>query len=216
MLSASYWASEPLLFQDRIQFWNRAQTITQRYLPTLLNEPCCNSDPLLTYFSPQSLLFAASPLGTTPNISSQNFIFDGNGNIVGVQPLVLKNGTSLGSPLTFIPTGTTSATSATSLDAALLRNAGHYNATLPSIVWQPNGLRSPLELSPTTESLMGSVRREMSQYVDVFVDVRHTENNTTTPISPLVQNWLIPPSAPDNPFNNQVLVTFPTETSLQQ
>src|SRR5207245_7796521 len=75
------------------------------------------------------------PLGATTNVRSQ----DGSN-------LVLKNGTPLNSPITFVPPGY----AGTALDggAALIANAGHYNFALANSA-EVGGARLGLTNAPT-------------------------------------------------------------------
>jgi outer membrane receptor protein involved in Fe transport len=140
-------------------------------------------------------------LGSTPNIRSSN----------GTN-LTLKSGAALGSPLTYIPFGTTAATPAATLAAGLLANAGRFNDERPDTVQQFGGLRATLGTAPRLKSFIAKVRREFSPNIEGFVEFTNSatfnfRNFSTnyTNITPLS----VAATVPSNPFNQALSIALP-------
>jgi outer membrane receptor protein involved in Fe transport len=157
--------------------------------------------------SPSYVVRGNSPFyfGTTPNIASAT-----GGN------LVLKaeyGGYSLGSSMTHIASGTSAATSAAQLGASLLANAGTYDLTAPATVQPYTGLRNQVGTGPESRAVLATLRRQMTDSLELFVEFSDTTNKASDPTVP-VGIYRVAASSPTNPFTTDVMVTFPT--SLQR
>lgn len=185
-LSASYRKGESLLFGDRPE-------LIQRGLSRVAAR------------APQLLYSSAFPFadGSTTNIASA----DGS-------ELVLKDGTHLGSSLTYIPTGTSPNTSAAALAAGLLANAGGQNTTMPATRAPTTGLLSPFVGEVETTSVMGAIRRRMSDRLELIAEAFYNSNESSNELgAPLVAvGAVIPASVAHNPFQNAVRVGVPVPT----
>jgi iron complex outermembrane receptor protein len=132
------------------------------------------------------------PTGATPNIRSSN----------GAN-LVLKSGTALNSPITFIPVGY--AGTGTDGGAALVANAGRYNLALANS-W--DGRLSRLTSTPSQRSLGLGLRQKITPWLEAYADALWTRNRggsgtigtTTTTVAA---------TAPNNPFTSAVIVAYP-------
>lgn len=149
--------------------------------------------------SPTLLYSGTNPfhVGTTPNISSVNG-----------SNLTLDGGISLGSPFTHVPSGYT----AGSDPAALLANAGSYNLTLPYTADYAKGLNRPLGSAPRIASVMAVARREMTDDLELFTEFFVGKNSAKALFNPLLSNYVVPASAPSNPFEQDVRVSIPDNT----
>jgi iron complex outermembrane receptor protein len=136
-------------------------------------------------------------VGTTPNISSA----DGSN-------LTLRDGTALGSPFTHIPAGYSSSSD----PGALVGNAGSYNLTLADTAAYRNGLARPIASAPRLTSVMAVARRQMTDKLDLFAEFFHSENYSQAIFNPLFSNYLVPASAPTNPFQQDVRINIPDAT----
>ncbi len=189
-LSVSYRDSESLLYKDRPE-------LVQRGISRILET------------SPSLLYGAASPFafGATPNITSQN----------GAE-LVFKDGTplggtGLGSSLTYIPVGTSPATSLAQLQADLLANAGRQNTSLAdSTSGSLGGLLRPFGWSGEAKSATGAIRRQMTERLELVAELFYN-NNESVNWDSHAQRIRIPAASPANPFNQDVLVAFPVPMS---
>ncbi len=117
--------------------------------------------------------------------------------------LVLKNGTALNSPITFVPPGY--AGPASDGGAALAANAGRYDLSLPQVQY---GAEAPLLAVPTTESLGLGLRRRFGSRVEIYVDASTMKNDSVGAL-PSVATTTIAANAPNNPFTSAIKVTFP-------
>ncbi len=128
----------------------------------------------------------------TPNITSTS------GN------LVLKNGTPLNSPETFVPAGTAPGSNLTS---GLLANAGLYNSTLVPF-GGGTGEYSNVEQGFRQKMLRGSLTWDVTSSLQAFFDL-----STASYAASLAENGLtfgtVPTAAPTNPFLQTVTVAFP-------
>ena len=147
----------------------------------LQNDP----DGLFDSFSP--------PLAATPNIRS----------VFG--PLILLDGTNLGSNVTHVPFGY--AGIASDNGQALIDNAGSYNLT-PSEDF--DGLLRPIRQSPTVYSGSASIRREFSPKLEAYLDGWFSRNEAQRIQPTLPQQIFIPAGMPGNPFQGTVGVTYPS------
>lgn len=118
--------------------------------------------------------------------------------------LVLKNGTSLNSPITYVPAGYQGP--ASDGGAALVANAGQYSLDLPN----STGARlSTLLVVPKEEAYSFSLRRKFGRRLEVFVDGSHYENRgESTQVTGVNQSFTLAANAPNNPFTTAVSVNF--------
>ena len=149
--------------------------------------------------------FFYSPSNPFPGATTNIATVDGSN-------LSLKNGQPLGSPITYVSAG---AAPNSSLSSTLLANAGAYNLNLAPGTG-PYGLQSAIGTVPTTKSFMITARREMTSFLDVFSDFSTRSNASLTEFNPIGTGgpYTIPASAPTSPFQQDVLVTFPTSLSV--
>jgi iron complex outermembrane recepter protein len=142
----------------------------------------------------------ATPIGTTTNIRN------GASAVNGVLPnLVFKNGTSLGSPYTYVPVGYAGPTS--DGGAALVANAGKVNIDIPNSL--DAGGRT-IMATPERTSMSLNVRRSFGSWFEGFVDLSRQQNNSRTYWSTTNAIISLPATAPNNPFNSALIVRFPT------
>jgi outer membrane receptor protein involved in Fe transport len=184
MLAASWADRKLLLYQDRLDPLDRYQR--GYYYNDLAN--------------PSPGVF----LGSTPNIRSSS----------GAN-LTLKaayGGAALGSPITFVPFGTTASTPAATLAAGLLANAGRFNDERPDTVQQSGGLRSTIGTAPRLKSVMAKVRREFTPNLEGFAEFTHSgtfnSRNFTSNYTGIT-TFSIAATIPSNPFNQAISVALP-------
>ncbi len=190
MMTGQYSDSEALRQSDRRGLLEEGLAIIRRNNPAFLNR---------TY---------APFLGATPNIVSALWVGG------APQNLTLKSdGTSLGATTTFIPAGTSGQTTLAQLEAGLLENAGSYNQQLPDTAQTPTGLRASFGTTIDTRSLMASVRRKMSERIEVFAEFSHNLNHTELPVRPYTSTY-VPDTSPVNPFNEPVYISLPYRTAF--
>jgi iron complex outermembrane receptor protein len=135
-------------------------------------------------------------------------------NIAGIDAffnptnLILKNGTPLNSSRTFVPVG---AAPGSNLSAGLLANAGRWDLNPGAGATDLGGQSAPLIAAPTVKSLMITLNRDLTSAVSVFVDFSTLSNYTSTisPPSYQLDSGVVPATAPDNPFQQTVEVSFP-------
>lgn len=179
--SSSYSDGTSLLTQDR-DFAVRARALQ------FANNPAAYGP--LVAFSP--------PSGFTSNIASTT----------GAN-LVLKNGTPLNAPFTFVPVGY--AGPAGDGGMALVANAGRYNLDLPNSLSSGAGGRLlGLRAVPQVQSWALGARRKFGAHVEAYVDVSSFKNQGRLPtvfLSPTAVT--IQPTAPTNPFTTAIRVTYP-------
>ena len=130
---------------------------------------------------------------TTPNIRSANG-----------SDLVLKDGTPLNSPVTFVPIGYTGGDGG----AALVANAGHYNLEFPDDL---RGTRATLLNAPTVNSVSATLRHEFTENFEAYLDTALLKNYGRAYSSVLPVRVLLPATAPNNPFTQRISVSFPTQ-----
>jgi len=184
MISGSYSDGTKLLLGNRLGLF-------QRGLTNVLNN------------SPSDIYGAESPFpGATTNI----YGVDANFNPTN---LILRNGTPLNSGITYVPAG---AAPGSDISAGLLANAGKYNLALaPGTA--SFGLQQPLTSVPEVKSLMFTIRRELTSNIDVFTEFSTSSNSSVGNINPFGCTCYVPSTAPDNPFQEAVLFTFPSAAS---
>lgn len=186
---AGYRDLEPLLVRDRVQLQARGSARVLEHAPELLYT-------------------AASPAryGTTPNIASA----DGS-------PLVLDDGTALGSSLTYVPPGTSPWTSAAELATGLLRNAGRQNTTPAEHTedWgNISGLDTQFETTSEAKSAALALRRRMTERLELTAEATFNSNEGWLRFSPLLGWTAVPASAPTNPFRQDVTLSVPVPTAF--
>lgn len=153
---------------------------------------------LVTKNNPSGINLAGifPPLGYTSNIR----------NLSGAN-LVLKNGTPLNSPITFVPIGYAGAASDNGV--AFVANAGNYNLKLPNTSQNPGGGQQALLNVPELESLLATFRRTFSSNAEAFIEVSGSNNSSRYPLSVIQAITAIPSAAINNPFTSTVAVTAP-------
>ena len=184
LIDAQYSDSKPLYVRDRIGLFNNGYN-------TIIKN------------SPQYFTFGSSViplLGSTVNIASANG-----------GPLTLLNGTSLNSNIATLPANYPY-TTVTQLGTAFI--PGQWNVTPPDINGAPNGLATPIGSKITTKSIMASIRRQMNKNIELFADFSYSSNRTTAFNNPLALiDWTIQAGAPNNPFKQDINVTYPLSLS---
>lgn len=137
------------------------------------------------------------PVGTTTNIKSA----DGSN-------LVLKNGTPLGSSITFLPPGYTGIDS--DGGAALVANAGKYNTELSDLaLYSWGGGGAALIKLPEINSGMLTVRREFTPWLQGFLDAGYSRSRTFSPATAVLGVGTVNADTPGNPFTTAVMVDAP-------
>lgn len=167
--------------------------------------------------SPGYLYYVSAPFsGASPNIASADgsYLFGpqypGGFEFVAT-PLVLKNGTPLNSAITSVPAGTAPGAN---LTAGLLRNAGTYNVS-PSPGTGIHGLQSPVDVAPLTKSVYSTIRQDLPRGVEIFTEFSTNSNSSRTGFNPISSEYFtVPSAAATNPFQQDVLVSFPSELSV--
>ncbi len=143
---------------------------------------------------------AVLPVGSTPNIR----------NATATSNLILKNGGgSVGSPVTFIPFGTSPTTPFTELAAGFRANAGQYNQNRGAYSRQfLGGSMAELGQGQRSKSLGVNVRREMNKNLEVNLDFMLTGTGQTRNANTF-QTQAVAAAAPSNPFTTAVNVWAP-------
>jgi len=137
-------------------------------------------------------------LGATTNIRSTN----------GTN-LVLKpqyGGKALSSSRTFVPYGYTGV--ASDNGAALVANAGKYNFDQPNSL-QSRGKRSSLLAGPERQSIMGTVRRQFTPWLQAFAEFQSSRTLNYFPFSGATGLYNLPTTVATNPFTTTVQVAVP-------
>ena len=186
LLAGSYSEGNALTFQDRADLVRRGQAIILAH----------NGN------NYRALDFVNPPFGATPNIETA----DGSN-------LVLKNGTALNSPVTYVPAGY--AGTAGDGGAALVANAGKYNLDFAHSAQAFGGGDAALVNTPTVESLTATLRREFTPQVQAFLEGSASEMTAKNKISTAIFNsrLSLPVSAPNNPFQQAIRVAIPTAST---
>jgi len=182
LVTASYSDATPLLVRQR-NFYQRGTNAI------LANDPTN----IYAGFAP--------PLGSTTNIAG----FDPNSG--APTNLVLNNGTSLNSPITFVPVGYAGA--ASDNGAGLFANAGRYNLGLANTAQAGAGSQGSLLNAPTVSSVMATLRRELTPGLRAFLEVSGSRNEGSFVTNPISGSFTIAAGAPSNPFQQDVEITTP-------
>lgn len=183
-LNASWGDSEPLLLRDRRELIDRGLALA------FANSP-------------------ASIYSLWPSVLTNVRV-----NSTTATTLTLKNGTVLTEPRTFVPAGTTSATSTATLYAGLAANVGQWDLRLPDTTQSPSGLRRAFGAAPENRSLSATIEQQLTRTLDLTVDYAHRENNTTAISNPIGNQVLVSAAAITNPFNTSVLVAVPNPADV--
>ena len=183
------WSDElPLLLQDRNDVY------LSRFAIVLKNSP--------------SFVYSSSQphLGSLPNIQSQTGV-----------PLTLKpayGGGSLNSALTYVPAGTSPTTSAATLGAGLLANAGRWDLDSPPTPQNPNGLLRQIGTSAKTKAYRVSVDRQMTPWLELYADFNYNSNVGSGVYNQTASTILVTAASPINPFNQNVYVVAPDPAAI--
>src|ERR1700733_260554 len=196
MISAHYSDSEPLLLEDRAGLVTGGiRTLTQ-------------ADPGIFTGGPGG--GQAFQGGTLPNITGP---FTCGPTECTPQTLVLLNGKSLNSSATTLCPGISLSTPISVLDACLLKNAGTQTLNLSPGLGE-FGLQQPIGYAPRVESVIATAHRSMTSWLDAFVDVTVTKNDSASQYNPIGDGlWSVYAGNPTNPFQNSVILHIPVETA---
>ncbi len=151
--------------------------------------------------SPSNYYTPLSPFqGATTNISSGT-----SAN------LVLKDGTIVPSNFTHIGSGTTSSSSAATVAAGLLQNAGSYDLNLAAINGNNTDTLSPLGFTPEVKGINLSLSRQMTSYLEADFYYTYSSNKGVEQYDGYFNqsNYVVPATAPDNPFTTAVTLKMP-------
>lgn len=150
--------------------------------------------------NPSSNFASFPPLASTPNIRSTTG-----------ENLILDDGTALNSFFTSVPSGYGGF--ATDNGAALVTNAGRYNLQLANTVQQGGGFapgeRFTVLTVPTIKSLMGTLRHDFSERLQVFLDVEASDTLDRSYSADIASFFTLAADAPNNPFRQSVNVSVP-------
>jgi iron complex outermembrane receptor protein len=138
------------------------------------------------------------PTGSTSNIRSAT----------GANLTLKSTGASLSSPNTFAPAGY----AATDGGAALVANAGGFNWNLADSTVGDGGhraLRAPSERYSVNLTLRQSILKNLEAYVEAALARNETEFSSTS----VTSSFTLAAANPTNPFNQQIRVTTPGNTS---
>ena len=174
VFGGSYRKSDPLYLNDR-DFLADARQLQFRTNPS-------------AFYS-----LSPPPLGYSTNIVSQT----------GTN-LVLKNGTALNSPRTYVPIGY--AGIASDGGAALAANAGKYDLALPDTV---GGGRQNLLPENRVSSLSFNVRHVFSHVFEAYADVAWFRNDAVSNYAGVGSSVTLPATSPANPFTTPIVVSYP-------
>jgi outer membrane receptor protein involved in Fe transport len=133
------------------------------------------------------------PVGRTTNIRS-----------VSGANLVLDDGTPLNSPYTHVPEGY--AGPASDAGHALIAQAGQYNFAFADST--ASGLQ-PLLNTPEVESLMLTVRRELTPRLTAFIEASGSNNVSESPSVAMSGAFTLRANNPNNPFDSDIRVQTP-------
>ena len=132
-------------------------------------------------------------VGATPNIQSSNG-----------SNLVLKDGTQLNSPYTYIPYGYTG--TASDGGAALVANAGMLNFDLSE---GPTGKKATLRNYAETISADLNIRQKITDKLELFLDGGYSQSDSRVGALYGATSTSLPASSASNPFQQQIGVAFP-------
>lgn len=192
--SASWNKSDPLFARHRPFVQQRADFI-------LANNP--------NYFE-NAIDASGLVYSTTPNI-----VADGNNINLTLKPEYAVNGvTALGSRYTYIPTGFAGrgVEGNAALGAVLLENAGSQNLEPGpgNTVGLVPGDRNPLISGSESRNLSLAARGEVTDWLNVYASGSYRRQISTSQVSDLPSSVTVPVASPINPFNQQIIVSFPS------
>ena len=192
-LSASYTDGRPLRLKDRpfiVDYFKRAVA----------------NSPATFYTATQPFLS-----GATPNIALSTGALNGFTNAQTATLTLKATGQALNSRFTYVPYGTTASTSAATLAAGLLANAGRYNLDFARSVYR--GTESLLAHVSRKQSLMARIDHQLTKSISLFADFSFNNNKLLeAEWDPLGNNnyqFGVPGNAPTNPFRENVVITVP-------
>ncbi|MGL6162171.1 TonB-dependent receptor [Microbulbifer sp.] len=185
--SASHANTNPLLVGQR-DFARKGRALRNRNVP--FNEV---EDTFLT---------PTVPLGATPNVQAAFDPFSG-----GIPDLVLDDGTPLGSSITFVPEGYNGGDGG----HALVANAGQFNLELADDL---KGLQRSLVNTAETSSANVTLRHEFSDRFNAYLDMTMYRNESRGAVSAIPNERLLLSDAPNNPFQQDINVTFPVDPAV--
>ncbi len=138
---------------------------------------------------------ASAPVGNAVNVfASQNLVLDPQ-----------FGGIALGSPVTSLPLGLGSDTAAR--NALLVANAGHIDTSLPDSL---GGQRDFVASRPSSRAILANLRHRFgSSGVEVNFDVIDTRNNGRSDGRPSPLSNYIFADSPTNPFQQDIILSFP-------
>jgi len=185
-LSGSWSDQNLMLFQDRLDDYNRNRATAAANAPDYL---------------PSGAVIPV--LGALPNIKNRaagNLTFKAG-----------YGGGSLGSPITYVPAGTSPTTSISDLVAGLVANAGTWDLNNPPTIQYPNGLLRPMGSAASTRAFRGSIRRQMLPTVEMFAEYSWNENEAESQQNPFSVNAVaLAASSAANPFNQSIWISIPS------
>ncbi|WP_162314142.1 TonB-dependent receptor [Pseudoxanthomonas yeongjuensis] len=139
-------------------------------------------------------------IGSFPPISSTANIVSADGS-----DLRLRDGTDLGSSMTYAPAGYLGALSDNG--AGLVANAGGFNLDLAdSAVQYPSAGGADLLATPKVTSFSGSVKHEFNDRINAYIDYSYSSNESVTRTGKLIGS-LVPASSAANPFQQAVWIS---------
>ena len=198
MVSAHFFNSEPLLLGDRAGLVSSGLNRVSQAEPSLFTNGGSG----------------AFQGGTLTNVYG-GYICGPTG--CNLENLLLLNGKSLGGSNTSLVCAkgiSPHTTPAAVFDACFLKNAGRHNINLAPGLGE-FGLQQPIGYAPRVESVVATLNRSMSSWLDAFIDLTITKNDATSEYNPIADtSWQIYPGIPTNPFQGLVLTHIPVETSV--
>ncbi len=135
-------------------------------------------------------------------VSGSVNIFSLSGAPLSLDPAY--GGTSLGAASTFAPASYGGAS--TDGGALLLANAGQHDIGLSP---DASGVTQGLLTQPTVSSLIGSVRHAFGASIEAYADLLVLRNEGQATIPEAQQQAVVSASAPTNPFQQDVLISYP-------
>ncbi|MEJ0038619.1 MAG: TonB-dependent receptor [Gammaproteobacteria bacterium] len=119
--------------------------------------------------------------------------------------LVLRDGRSIGSPITSVSRG-----AGNNVADGLLVNSGKYNLDL-SLGTGAYGLHNPFGTAPRTKSIFTTLRQPLFKDIQLFAEFSINVNEGTATYNPIPDSlYQVPASSPINPFRQSVTITIPS------
>lgn len=146
--------------------------------------------------NPNSIFGQTTPtLGATTNIRASS----------GANLTLRSNGESLGSPITYVPTGYVGGDGG----VAFLANGGKYNFAGAKSASTANGGLRPLKAASKLIAGGISVRHGFSKILTAFGEINLSKNSYRALVGSVISGVAIPGTLASNPFNESVVVSFP-------